>query len=84
MISSINEIFRKTCGKTYLIICQSYWGLRSKRTENLCKAVSRNLSRRLALLRRTSATGKAPSPLWVWPRSRNLGVVQLSRSHWAG
>ncbi len=33
-------------------------GLRSKRTENLCKAVSRNLSRRLTFLRHTSATGK--------------------------
>ncbi len=27
---------------------------------------------------------KAPGPLGVWPRSRNLEVVQLSRSHWSG
>ena len=39
------------------------WGLGSKRTENLCKAVSRNLSRRLALLRHTFATEKRPACL---------------------
>ena len=38
-------------------------GPRSKRTENLFKAVSRNLSRRLALLRHTAATGKHPARL---------------------
>jgi len=38
-------------------------GPRSKRTENLCKAVSHNLSRRLALLRHTFATEKHPARL---------------------
>ena len=36
-------------------------GLGSKRTKNLCKAVSRNLPRSLALSRHASATGKHPA-----------------------
>jgi len=39
------------------------WGPGSKRTENLCKAVSRNLSQSLALVRHIFATEKCPAHL---------------------
>ncbi len=40
-----------------------YRGLGSKRTENLCKAVSRNLSQSLGFVRHIFATKKCPARL---------------------